>query len=73
MYNNLTGGLIMYNMLATIDLTNLTWSSDWNGDEVGYPESTVVGLYSQERDDGIYSFYIDFETCKVLDFWKDED
>lgn len=63
----------MFNMLLSIELTNLAWSSDWNGDEVGYPESGVVGLYSQERDDGHYSFYIDMETDKVLDFWKDED
>ena len=63
----------MFNMLASIELTNLAWSSDWNGDEVGYPESDVVGLYSQERDDGVYSFYIDVETYKVLDFWKDEE
>ena len=63
----------MFNMLASIELTDLAWSSDWNGDEVGYPESGVVGLYSQERDDGIYSFYLDMETYKVLDFWKDED
>ena len=62
----------MYNMLATIELTNLGWSSDWNGDEVGHPDSEVVGLYSQERDDGRYSFYLDMETNKVLDFWKDE-
>lgn len=63
----------MFNILASIELTNLGWSSDWNGDEVGYPESDVVGLYSQERDDGIYSFYLDMGTYKVLDFWKDED
>lgn len=63
----------MFNMIATIELTDLIWSSDWNGYEVGYPESEVVGLYSQERDDGSYSFYIDTETDKVLDFWKDED
>ena len=63
----------MFNMLVSIELTNLTWSSDWNGDEVGYPESEVVGLYSQERDDGIYSFYLDMKTDKVLDFWKDEE
>lgn len=62
----------MYNMLVLIELTNLYWSSDWKGDEVGFPESEVVGLYSQGRDDGSYSFYIDFETLKVLDFWKDE-
>lgn len=63
----------MFNMRVSIELTNLAWSSDWNGYEVGYPESEVVGLYWQERDDGRYSFYIDFETCKVLDFWKDQD
>lgn len=63
----------MYNMLVSIELNNLVWSSDWNGDEVGYPELGVVGLYSQERDDGSYSFYIDMETNKVLEFWKEED
>ena len=63
----------MYNMLVSIELNNLVWSSDWNGDEVGYPELGVVGLYSQERDDGSYSFYIDVETNKVLEFWKEED
>lgn len=67
---NVRGGVIMYNMLE-IELTDLVWSSDWNGDEVGYPESGVVGLYSQEREDGSYSFYIDMETGRVLDFWKD--
>ena len=46
----------MYNMLASIELTNLAWSSDWNGDEVGYPDIGVVGFYSQARDDGSYSF-----------------
>ena len=63
----------MYDVVATIDLPNLAWSSDWNGDEVGYPETEIVGLYSQERDDGTYSFYIDLEANKVLDFWKDEE
>lgn len=60
----------MINMNVTIELIDLAWSSDWNGDEVGYPESEIVGLYSQERDDGSYSFYIDMETYEVLDFWK---
>lgn len=63
----------MFNVLASIELTNLAWLSDWNGYEVGYPDSEIVGLYSQERDDGSYSFYIDMGTEKVLDFWKDED
>lgn len=63
----------MLNMLLSIELTGLAWSSDWDGDEVGFPNSEVVGLYSQGRDDGSYSFYIDTETGKVLDFWKDQD
>lgn len=63
----------MINILSKIELTNLAWSSDWNGDEVGYPDVGVVGLYSQERDDGSYSFYIDMETYVVLDFWKEEE
>ena len=36
----------MFNMLTSIELTDLAWSSDWSGDEVGFPESEVVGLYS---------------------------
>lgn len=63
----------MINMVVTLDLPNLIWSSDWVGDEVGFPESEVVGLYSQERYDGTYSFYIDMEMNKVLEFWKDEE
>ena len=63
----------MFNIRVSIELTDLAWSSDWNGDEVGYPDSEVVGLYSQERDDGTYSFYLDMETNEVLDFWKDQD
>lgn len=63
----------MFNIIASIELTDLVWSSDWDGYEVGYPEVEVVGLYLQERDDGCYNFYLDMETYKVLDFWKDED
>lgn len=63
----------MYNMTATIELNDLAWSSEWAGYEVGYPESEVVGLFSQERDDGSYSFYIDTVTYEVLDFWKDDE
>lgn len=62
----------MYNMKVFINLDNLFWSSDWNGYELGYPESEVVGLYWHVRDDGRYSFYIDIDTNEVLDFWKDE-
>lgn len=53
-------------------LTNLRWESDWNGEDVGFDDVLVVGLYTQERDDGDYSFYIDMETNDLLDFWKDD-
>ena len=49
----------------SIELDNLYCSSDWNGYEVGFPDSEVVGLYWQEREDGRYSFYIDFEKDEI--------
>ena len=63
----------MIDLIVSMELTDLGWSSDWIGDEVGFPESEVVGLYSQAREDGIYSFYLDMETEEVLDFWKEEE
>ena len=52
----------MFNLLSQIELNDLIWLSDWNGYEVGYLESEVVGLYSQKRDDEIYNFYINIDT-----------
>lgn len=63
----------MYDWELTLDLTNTVWQSDWNGDEVGYPEVEVVGLYMQERDDAVYYFYIDVENNRLLEFWVDPD
>lgn len=63
----------MYDMIASIELTELSWSSNWNGYEVGYPKSEIVEEYTQERKDGRYIFYIDIKTKKVLDFWKEEE
>ena len=45
-----------------IDLNSFHWLSDFNGDEVGYSYSNVVGHY-------IYydlNMYIDMETLNVL-------
>jgi len=39
------------------------WQSDWNGDEVGYDDFDVVGLYSYRGHD----YYIDMETNMVLE------
>ena len=42
------------------------WQSDWNGDEVGYDDFDVVGLYSYAGHD----YYIDMETNMVLERLK---
>ena len=57
---------------TTIDYTTDRWSSDWNGDEVGYDDVNVVGLYSVP--DSTISYYVDTENGYVLDAWAfDED
>lgn len=46
----------------------LGWESDWNGDEVGFPEVDVVGLYSLEMACGDeLNLYINTETGEVLE------
>ena len=61
---------------------NLRWSSDWNGDEVGYDDIDVVGLYSFTLDsysmDNGYSdkevnMYINTENGEVLEAWIYQD
>jgi hypothetical protein len=41
----------------------LGWASDFNGDEVGYPEVLIVGMY--ERDNVMY--LVDVENTRVLE------
>ena len=48
------------------------WSSDWMGDEVGFPESLVVGLYSLKENPNRY-FYIDMESLDILEEWEIDD
>ena len=52
-----------------IDLNSLHWCSDFNGDEVGYPYSNVVGYYMYCD----LNMYIDMETLNVLELWFDEE
>ena len=69
-----TGETNMYEIDGLLHLDNLVWQSDWNGDEVGFDDVAIVGLYSQERsDEKTYNFYIDMETMRILDFWVDEE
>lgn len=49
----------------------LGWSSDWNGDEVGFPDRDVVGLYRWY--DTEIMLYIDAETLEVLEFWDESE
>ena len=44
------------------------WSSDWNGDEAGYPEVNVVGLYTH-KETGV-DVYVDVENMHILEAWK---
>ena len=50
---------------------DLHWSSDWNGYEVGYPEISVVGLYTDKKEP--YAYYINTETGEVLDAWTEDE
>jgi len=49
-------------MIATIP--GLHWQSDWNGDEVGFDDIDVVGLYSSATLG--HSFYLNTENGEVL-------
>lgn len=53
-----------------IDFDKLTWSSDCNGHEVGYPDIEIVGVYSFQPNIGpeVY-MHIDMEEGEILDMW----
>ena len=55
--------------LENIDFRKLHWLSDWNGHEVGFSDSNVVGHYMH----GELNLYIDIETDIVLEMWFDEE
>lgn len=41
------------------------WHADWNGDEVGYDNVSVIGLYSI----GDMYMYIDIENDSIVEAW----
>lgn len=69
--------ITIYDTLADImignklDYVNDHWQSDWNGDEVGFPDVPVVGLYSLKNQP--IDYYVDTETGVILDAWSTED
>lgn len=52
-------------------ISRLHWQSDWNGDEVGYPDLNVVGLYTS--DTLSVDVYLDTETGEVLEIMSHEE
>lgn len=54
--------------LENLDYYRLYWLSDFNGEEVGFPDSNVVGHYMH----GELNLYIDTETDSVLELWFNE-
>lgn len=51
-------------MEVWMDFEDLLWSSDWMGEEVGFEDVNIVGLYSVKDSD--IDLYIDMETMKIL-------
>lgn len=45
-------------------INDLHWQSDWDGEEVGYPELDVVGLYTSVRLE--IDLHVNTETGEVL-------
>ena len=62
---------VEYRIGDTAEYCDLHWSSDWNGDECGYDDIDVVGLYSFKGTE-IY-MYLDTENGTILDMWENED
>lgn len=52
-------------------ITNLRWSSDWDGEDVGYPDILDVGLY--ESYDLGCMLYLDTETGEIIDVMQVEE
>lgn len=62
----------MYDKELKIDLKELKFETEFDGFEVGFPTVAAVTLFSQERIDGIYNYYIDAQKNVLLDFWLEE-
>ena len=65
-------------MIEKMMKVNVKWESDWNGEDLGYPEIEVIGLYSMELPAGeeepqtLY-FYIDAETDALIEAWTEQE
>lgn len=56
---------MIYSIGDTVDYTKMGWQSDWDGEDVGFDDVLIVGLYSDpDHEDVMY--YINMETSKIL-------
>lgn len=55
-----------------IDYRVLHWWSDWCGDEVGYDDVLVVGLYAI-KDFSQVAIYVNTDEQNILEVWLVED
>lgn len=61
-------------MILEFPFDKTVWSSDCLGEEVGYPDIPVVGIYTYQPDVGPeISLYIDMGTAEILDMWSSCD
>ena len=62
-------------MIEKMMKVNVKWESDWNGEDLGYPE---IELYSMEIPavgggaQTLY-FYIDAETDALIEAWTEQE
>lgn len=59
---------------VSLKLTDISWSSDWEGKEVGFDDVESVGLFTgYDENDNLYSFYLNYYSGQILELWLDND
>ena len=59
---------------VSLKLTDISWSSDWEGEEVGFDDVESVGLFTgYDKNDNLYSFYFNYYSGQILELWLDND
>lgn len=59
---------------VSLKLIDISWSSDWEGKEVGFDDVESVGLFTgYDKDDNLYSFYFNYYSGQILELWLDND
>lgn len=61
---------MIYSIGDTVDYTKMGWQSDWDGEDVGFDDVLIVGLYNDPNYEGV-SYYIDMETDKILEVFTE--